>query len=180
VNIINDGFEMVSVGALREHELNPRSGDVGAIFESIEANGFYGGIVVQKSSAKILAGNHRFRAAIEAGAEFVPVHWVDCDDDRALRILLADNRTNDVASYDEPALANLLKQLVSESGTLEGTGFDGDALDNLLSDLGESGTKPVEFEASDKIEILVTCKSKRHQNQLLKRFEKEGLECRAK
>jgi len=42
------------VGQLREHERNPRSDDVGAIFQSIEPNGFYGGIVAQRSSGRIL------------------------------------------------------------------------------------------------------------------------------
>ena len=66
----------------------------------------------------------------------VPVIYVDVDDERAMRILLADNRTNDVASYDGETLADLLEHLESTDDGLAGTGYDGDALDELLHDLG--------------------------------------------
>jgi DNA modification methylase len=66
------------------------------------------------------------------------VHWVDVDDSAALRILISDNRASELATWDDPALANLLKELVTETGTLDGTLFDGDALDAILADLGEA------------------------------------------
>lgn len=123
-----------SVSDLTPHPSNPRQGDVGSIHESIDVNGFYGALIVQKSTGHVLAGNHRLKAAVASGAETVPVIEVDCDDETATRILIADNRTNDVASYDNDALANLLKELASTSG-LAGTGFDGDDLDQLLGDI---------------------------------------------
>lgn len=60
--------------------------------------------------------------------------YVDVDDRDARRILVADNRTSDLASYDDFALADLLKQLAEEDG-LPGTGYDGSDLDDLLADL---------------------------------------------
>lgn len=136
MRIINQSVELVSLDKLRPHPKNPRQGDVGAIHESIEHNGFYGVVVAQRSTGYILAGNHRYLAARHAGAKEIPVAWVDVDDDAALRILLADNRTNDLASYDDHALAELLQGLMTETGTLDGTGYDGDALDELLAELG--------------------------------------------
>lgn len=127
-------YEMASVGAVRPHPANPRQGDVGAIYESIEANGFFGAVLAQRSTGYILAGNHRYKAAMEAGLQSVPVIWADVDDDRALRILLADNRTNDKASYDDNALAAILSDLANTSD-LVGTGYDGDDLDQLIADL---------------------------------------------
>ena len=128
--------EDVPVGSLSEHPSNPRQSDVGAVADSIMQNGWYGTVVAQKSTRRILAGHGRVNAARHLGLESVPVFWVDVDDDRALRILLADNRTNDVASYDDQALADLLTDLSqgTERG-LAGTGFDGAALDDLLADL---------------------------------------------
>jgi len=93
--------------------------------------------VAQRSTGHILAGNHRYLAAIEAGLNEVPVIWVDVDDDRALRILLADNKTNDDASYDQTALAEILTELANTSDLL-GTGFDGDELDQLIADLADN------------------------------------------
>jgi DNA modification methylase len=136
--IINKDLELVPVGELKLHPRNPRRGDVGLIQESILANGFYGVVVAQKSTGYVLAGNHRLKAAIEAGMEKVPVIWVDVDDERALRILLADNRTSDIAGYDDRQLAELLKELSALPDQFLGTGYDSDALDALLRELGES------------------------------------------
>jgi DNA modification methylase len=136
-SIINKDLELVPVGELKLHPRNPRRGDVGLIQESILANGFYGAVVAQKSTGYVLAGNHRLKAAIEAGMEKVPVIWVDVDDERAVRILLADNRTSDIAGYDDRQLAELLKELNALPDRLLGTGYDSDALDALLRELGE-------------------------------------------
>lgn len=140
MEIINGPTEVVGVDQIQPHPRNARQGDVGAIHESIASNGFYGAVVAQRSTGYILAGNHRWMAACAAGASEIPVTWVDVDDDRALRILLADNRTNDIASYDDNALADLLTELAQTPLGLDGTGFDGDALDELLADLGREDT----------------------------------------
>ena len=134
--VINENVELVAASSLSAHPDNPRQGDLGAIYESIKANGFYGTIVAQRSTGRILAGNHRWLAAQDAGIDEVPVCWVDVDDDTARRILLADNRTNDLASYNDQALAELLTLIELETGSLDGTGYDKDALDDLLNDLG--------------------------------------------
>lgn len=136
MRILESHTERVAIDALRPHPRNPREGDIGAIHQSIENNGFYGSVIAQKSTGFILAGNHRWQAAQQQGATEIPVTWIDVDDDHALRILLADNRTNDLASYNDNELAELLQTLRDETGTLAGTGYDGDDLDELLDDLG--------------------------------------------
>lgn len=129
-------IEIVPTDRLTLHPKNPRQGDVGGIYESISENGFYGTLVVQRSTGYVLVGNHRLIAAREAGLEEVPVFYVDVDDERALRILLVDNRTNDRASYNEAELTDLLKALSEDSREgLSGTGYDGEDLDRLLADL---------------------------------------------
>lgn len=136
MNVINTRFEAaVSVAELRKHPRNPRQGDTGAIYTSIDRNGFYGACVVQESSGVILAGNHRFDAAKHAGAETVPCIYVDCDDATALRILLADNRHNDLASYDFATLLEVAQEIRIAEGTLHGTGYDDDSLQQIARDL---------------------------------------------
>lgn len=132
------GIRKTAIGELKPHPSNPRQGDVGAIIQSIEANGWYGTLVAQISTGHVLAGNHRLQAAIHCGLDRVPVHWVDVDDDTAHRILLADNRTTDLATYDEHALADLLVEM-GNTGNLDGTGYDGDDLDALLAELERHG-----------------------------------------
>lgn len=123
-------YRIADLAELREHPENPRQGDVGAIHTSIEANGFYGALVVQKSTGFVLAGNHRLKALKAQGAHRVPIIERDVDDATALRILLGDNRTGDLASYDEVKLLELLTR-AAEEGNLEGTGYDGDDVDEL-------------------------------------------------
>lgn len=121
------------IDQLRPHPRNPRHGNLDAITESITANGWYGTIVAQASTGHILAGNHRWQAARNAGMATVPVHWVDVDDQTAVRILLADNRTSDLADYDNSMLAELLDELTATS-SIEGTGWTPDDLEQLLAE----------------------------------------------
>jgi DNA modification methylase len=139
----------VPIGDLEPHPANPRQGDVGLIHSLIEENGWYGVIVAQRSSGRILAGNHRWRAAKAAGLVELPVAYLDVDDDRAERILLADNRSNDLASYDDHALADLLQSLTATTNGLVGTGWDGDDLDTLLRDL--NGDQPTDDDDHDSV-----------------------------
>lgn len=150
MEIINQAVEMVPPGALKLHPRNVNDGDVGAIHESIQHNGFYGTIVAQRSTGYVLAGNHRLQAAQHAGATEVPVVWVDVDDDHALRILLADNRTTRLGNDDPEALARLLQEIADTAGTLDGTAYSGDDLDELLAGL----SRPDEDEWGDALGAL--------------------------
>jgi hypothetical protein len=62
---ISQEYAIVPVDSLETHPRNVNQGDIGAIYESIGANGFYGAIVAQKSTGRILAGNHRNQAAVQ-------------------------------------------------------------------------------------------------------------------
>lgn len=120
------------IASLCPYPGNPRRGDLAAIKESLEANGLFRPIVANRRNNEVLAGNHTVRAAKELGWTEIAVSWVDVDDEQAARIVLTDNRTNDLAGYDNETLADLLIELPS----LEGTGYDRDDLDALLADLG--------------------------------------------
>lgn len=128
-------YDVVALDALRPHPKNPRRGNVESIAESVSVNGFYGAVVAQRSTGYILAGNHRWKAAASAGMSSIPVIWLDCDDAAAHRILLVDNRTNDVAGYDNTALAEVLSQLALTDAALAGTGYDAADLDELVTGL---------------------------------------------
>jgi ParB-like chromosome segregation protein Spo0J len=110
----------VPASSIKPHPRNARVGDVSAIRESIRENGFFGACIVQESTRYILAGNHRYLAAVAEGATMIPCVFVDVEEDAAQRILLADNRTADLADYDHNALAEVLQE-VSANGGLSGT-----------------------------------------------------------
>jgi ParB-like chromosome segregation protein Spo0J len=116
---------------LHRHPDNPRSGDISAIAQSVARNGVYRPIVAQRSTGAIIAGNHLFTVLADAGEQRVPVLWVECTDEEAKRILVADNGVGALGGYDDALLANLLQDL----GDLDGTGYNFDDLDDLLARL---------------------------------------------
>lgn len=147
MSIVNTDTTVVAVSEIKPHPNNARLGNVDAIAESIRANGFYGTVIVRKSTGHILAGTHRWKAAQQAGLDEIPVTFVDVDAKTAKRIMLADNRTSDLATYDDSSLADLLRSI----GDLSGTGWTDDDLARLLADVApidvieEEETSPVEI-----------------------------------
>lgn len=118
---LNDGFEKVAVDKLKFHPQNPNRGNVSAISQSIESNGWSGVVLVQRGTNHIISGEHRVRAAMESNQETIDVMWVKCSDERALRLLLAHNRARDLAEYDDQVLAEMLEDLALGEGGLGGT-----------------------------------------------------------
>jgi hypothetical protein len=136
--LIRQSYEIVPIDSIHPHPDNPRIGQVDAIATSIRANGWYGAVVVQASSRRVIAGHHRLKAAVAEGLSEVPVLIVDVDDTTAKRILLADNRTSDLAEYNPEALLDALASLTQEAGDLDaliGTGFTSEDLDSLLNEM---------------------------------------------
>ncbi|WP_433547187.1 ParB/RepB/Spo0J family partition protein [Streptomyces sp. CA-294286] len=123
----------VPVADLSHYHRNPRTGDLGAICASLSANGQYRPIVVNRGTLtgranEVLAGNHTLKAARHLGWEQIAVTWLDVDDDAAAKIVIVDNRSNDLAGYDTALLAEVLSELPD----LEGTGYDQEQVDDLL------------------------------------------------
>lgn len=138
VRILGRDIERVSVDAVESHPRNPNVGNLDVIVESMRSNGFYGALIVQRSTNYILAGNHRWRAARQLEMETVPVIYVDIDDEAALRILLADNRTSELSHRDPTALLALLDEMSGTEQGLYGVGFDLDAVEALRTTIAEA------------------------------------------
>lgn len=126
-SLASSKVEQVRIDVLRPHPDNPREGDVGAIVESLREFGQYKPVVANMDGT-ILAGNHVVAAARALGWVKVDVAWVDVDDETAIRILLVDNRTADLATYDDESLRRLLMGV-----NLDGTGWTPDDVGELLS-----------------------------------------------
>jgi hypothetical protein len=130
----------VPITTLKPFPGNPRRGDLEAIKASLVANGQYRPVVVNRRTMEVLAGTHTLRAALELGWDEIAATFVDADEELAKRIVLVDNRTNDLAGYDEALLAELLSELPD----LDGTGYDEAALSRLLDEV-----TPVELPGVD-------------------------------
>lgn len=129
----------VPVKSLTTYHRNPRKGNVEAIRRSLVVNGLFRPLVVNRGTHtgrknEVLAGNHTLIAAREEGWDTVQVCYLDVNDEQAARIVAADNRTSDLAEYDDAALVELLKEL---GGDPDGTGYSAEDVDNLAALLEE-------------------------------------------
>jgi len=136
---INVSAENVPIDSIKAHPSNPRIGDIAAIAESLQVNGQYSPIVVWGDT--IIAGTHTWKAAKSLGWKEIAITKFDGTEDDALRVLITDNRTSDIASYDNSLLLDLMRSLPD----LEGTGYDIsylDELDGVFSDPSGGGVAP--------------------------------------
>lgn len=135
------GAHEVPIVQLVPYYRNPRRGNVERIAESLATSGQYRPIVVNIGTHtgrenEVLAGNHTMEAARSLGWATIAVTWVDVDNERAKVIVLADNRTGDLAKMDDLVLERLLTDLQEESSTgLTGTGYTDQDLADLLASL---------------------------------------------
>lgn len=143
-------IEHVDVTTLVPHKKNPRRGNVEAIKDSLQVNGQFQPIVVQKSTNTILSGNHTWLAAKKLGWEKIAVVKVDVNDADGDRILLAANRTNDLATYDVNILAEILNSL--EEPDL-GTGYNDESVQSILQSLTEGLTEEVQDVVVPRVEV---------------------------
>lgn len=132
--ILFENVQMVEVSKLKPYDKNPRKGNVRAIAESLSVNKQYRPIVVQKSTNKILAGNHTWQAAQSLGWKEISVVFVDVDEESASKIVLADNRTSDLGDYDNAILSELLESLDQQVGT----GYTESDMQALLNTVNET------------------------------------------
>ena len=156
---------MSNIGEPEQHNIyqlnyfhkNPRIGDTEAIALSLQTNGAYKPIVVNRGTytnrpMEVLAGNHRLKAQkllVERGEtqwETIETWMVDVDDEQATRIVLADNRTADLGTYNNDDLLELLGNL---NDGIEGTGYDPGYIDALLGANTPDDFNPDEFNPED-------------------------------
>jgi ParB-like chromosome segregation protein Spo0J len=90
-------------------------------------------IQVQKGTGSIIAGHGRRLAAIELGLARVPVFVIDCTDEEARVMRLADNRVTST-DYDANLINIELSDLKGSGVDLELTGYDSEELDRLVND----------------------------------------------
>lgn len=133
---------------------NPRKGDIEAVAESMAENGIYQPIIINKGTKtgrpnEIIAGNHRALAAKKLGHKTIPAIVLDLTETEATKIALADNRTSDLAEYDQDALLAMLESI---EGDLEGTGYDDSYLEDLRDQLEELAEEPDWGEAFEGVE----------------------------
>lgn len=122
----------VQLTALTKFPGNAKRGRVDDIRASLRRSGQYRSLVVRfhDEQLTILAGNHTSEALAAEGHTTARCEIIQCDDDTARRINIADNRTAEIGDYDTDALAELLTLL---DGDYEGTGYTDAAVAAILT-----------------------------------------------
>jgi ParB-like chromosome segregation protein Spo0J len=168
----------VALDSLERFPGNARRGNVGEIRKSIKRHGQYRSLVVRSHDGKltVLAGNHTADALEAEGRETARCEVIECTDDEARRINLADNRLSDIAADDDAALAELLAAL---DGDLEGTGWDVYDIDGLADKLGDKGGDAPTDDLPSTFGVIVECDTEQQQARLLAQLDGEGFRVRA-
>jgi len=135
--------EIVGIEKLNPDPANARrhsKRNVEEIARSLKAFGQHAPLVVQKSTMRVLVGNGRLEAMKSLGWKQAAVYIVDDDNVTAVRRALADNRTAELAEWDEAALAGLMANVEDIPG------WNADELDEFLKKSNGAPTSDADAE----------------------------------
>lgn len=107
------------------------------IAASLTEHGQYAPLVVQKSTGRILKGNGTYQAMKKLKWGACDAYLVDIDDLQATRLSLVDNRSSELATWDDETLALLLQQV----GDIESIGWNDSEFKELLSSIDTGDTE---------------------------------------
>lgn len=114
---------------------NPRIGDVEAVAASLRRFGQRKPVVVHRGTSEVIAGNTTLKAAISLGWPGIAAVFADDDQVTAHAFALADNRTSDLGTYDDSALAAMLAEVAEDGDLFMSTSFDEVDLSALMVSL---------------------------------------------
>lgn len=126
----------VSVAELKPWANNPRKNDkaVDRVADSIRKFGFGAPVIARLETREVIAGHTRLKAAAKLGIDRVPVRYLDLSMEDAHLLALADNKLNELASWDDELLAGVLQDMNAKGVDLSDSGFAEDELAKLLAD----------------------------------------------
>jgi len=130
-------IESVPIESISTDPANLRKHDernISAIIASLRRFGQQHPIVID-SRGIVLAGNGRYEAIKRLGWPTILAVRSDLAGVDATAYAIADNRTAELANWDDTALAETLRALQSEEFDIQAAGFTGDEVDQLIEKL---------------------------------------------
>lgn len=114
---VNSSIEitMRKIEELMPYENNPRNNDmaVDAVAESIKQFGFKNPVIIDKDGV-IVAGHTRYKAAKKLGITDIPcISANDLSDEQIKAFRLADNKTAELAEWDEDLLGKEMSGIIN-------------------------------------------------------------------
>ena len=165
------------IGELRMDPANARQhsdGNIASIMHSLATFGQQKPIVAN-TDGTIIAGNGTYQAAVKMGAKRIAVIKFDGDPNDASAFGIADNRTAELARWDQDRLTQLLTELANEEYDILATGFDQKEIDKLLGTIETAKPELTDLE----YKVVVICESEEHQRHVLATLQQEGYKCHA-
>jgi len=126
---------MTPIGDVQLDPKNARTHNernLGAIAASLKQFGWRSVIVANKKTKVVLSGNGRLEAARSLKQAKVPVLFVNASDEQAAAYAISDNRSAELAEWDDEMLVAVLQDL--ESGSVD-VGFSDAEMDALLASI---------------------------------------------
>ncbi len=164
-------IDYMDVDEIQEAVRNPKDHDIGEIGMSIEEHGYVDPCILDERTGRLVKGHGRRQAVIMRkragrgapegivvtnGKWFMPVlrGMEFRDEAEAEAYLVADNRLAELGGWDDPVLAQVLKEW-GERGeeAFEGTGFDMDDAQKLVEAVFGKDGQDTEGEAEQEGEI---------------------------
>ena len=160
-------------------DLQPDDPEYQKIKKSIDTFGYVQPILWNERTGNIISGHQRKKVLEDAGVQKVDCIVVDFDKKKEKLANIAMNKID--GKWDYPMLSDLMVELDAQNVDLEITGFDADELEDFIvgynDDPGSEGEGSGEGEDVC-FDIIVECNSEAEQKKLMKKFKKDGLECR--
>jgi hypothetical protein len=159
---------------------NARKHDVAnlrAIAASLRQFGQLKPLVVHRASRQVVAGNGTLLAARQLGWTHVAVVWVDHDPAAQRGYAVADNRTAELAEWDDAMLAELLPAIQQSTPAL----YEELLLEQFAVAQPEekAGGKGKNGDAPKKTcQVVVDCEDVADRRKLLTALRKQGRRCR--
>lgn len=117
---------------------NPRRHDrrnLDAILVNLRKYGQYAPLVIQAGTMRVVVGNGRLVAMLELGWDKADCLVKEMTDAEADGLVIADNRTAELATWDDRTLADMLVGLAVAGQDRTATGFAEAEIDQLLFSL---------------------------------------------
>ncbi len=154
----------------RKHD----DGNIRAIAGSLKQFGQRVVLVANRANGQIEKGNGTYLAAKQLGYTHLAVVWVEDDAAAQTGFSIADNRTAELAVWDETLLQEALLTIEESTPDL----YSELLLDSLRAEDPEDPTPAGEQPVPASYEIIIECKNRRQQQVTFQRLKKDGHKCR--
>lgn len=168
-------IKYIDIKNLKFNKKNPRKNDqaIDMLVKSIKEFGFVNPVLIDKDN-QIIAGHTRVKAASKLEMQLVPTITLDqLTPEQAKAYMIADNKLNEIADWDDLLLKELLHEL-PPTMDVEALGFTLDEIEKMIEgfepEIKEKNTEPKPNDLS----IVVLCENEDQQQALFIELRERG------